>query len=199
MGSMTDAQPPRDVTGLLRDWRAGDPSALEQLLPLVYGQLHTIAAGYLSRESKGHTLQVTALVNEAFIRLVGQNRTHWQNRSHFLGIAASLMRRILVDHARRSHRTKRGGSAPRVSLDDTAGQVADTSQPLHPLDVFALDRALQKLELLDPRQGRIVELRFFGGLSVEETAEALHVSGETVMRDWRLAKVWLLREMGGHA
>ena len=186
------------MTRLLHDWRAGDQSAVDALIPLVYRQLHALAAGYLARESPGHTLQATALVNEAFIKLVGQDRVEWQNRSHFFGIAANIMRRILVDYARRQHRSKRGGPAPKVSLDDPSAQAAAAESPaVDAIDVFALDRALQKLERLDPRQGRIVELRFFGGLDVEETAEVMGISSGTVKRDWAMAKAMLFRELEG--
>jgi RNA polymerase sigma-70 factor (ECF subfamily) len=192
-----DGPKPREVTALLRDWRAGDPGAIDELLALVYRQLHATAAAYLAREGRGHTLQATALVNEAFIKLVAQNRIEWENRSHFFGIAATLMRRILVDHARRQHRTKRGGFAAKVSLDELAVEPAAATPAGDVIDVFARDRALQKLEHLDPRVGRVVELRFFGGLGVEETAEIMEISPGTVKRDWAMAKAFLFRELSG--
>lgn len=180
------------VTELLRAWSDGDERALDQLLPHVEAELRRLARGYMARERRGHTLQTTALVNEALIRLVDARRLRWQDRAHFLGISARLMRRVLVDHARRRGYQKRGGGAQRVTLDDA---VAVT--PALDLDVLALDRALQSLAILDDRKSRVIELRFFGGLSLEETARVLHVSADTVSRDWRLAKLWLLRELDG--
>ena len=156
-----------DITRLLREWQDGSAQALERLIPLVYDELHTLASRYLSRERRDHTLQTTALVHEAYLKLAGQRDVDWQNRAHFFGIAAQLMRRILVDHARRDRRAKRGGHTLHLSLDD-----ADPSSPPAPIDaidVYALDRALSRLEGLDPQQGRVVELRFFGGLTIEET------------------------------
>ena len=188
----------RDVTRLLQDWRSGDAGALDALMPLVYTQLRGLAAGYLSRESPGHTLQPTALVHEAFLKLFRQERVDWQNRSHFYSIAAQLMRRILVDHARSHHRHKRGSGGIAVSLDEPAAQaVAAPAPDINPIDVVALDRALQTLEKLDPRQGRLVELRFFGGLTIEETAEVLGLSTGTVKREWAFAKALLFRELQG--
>jgi len=188
----------RDVTRLLQDWRSGDAGALDALMPLVYTQLRGLAAGYLSRESPGHTLQPTALVHEAFLKLFRQERVDWQNRSHFYSIAAQLMRRILVDHARSHHRHKRGSGGIAVSLDEPAAQaVAAPAPDINPIDVVALDRALQTLEQLDPRQGRLVELRFFGGLTIEETAEVLGLSTGTVKREWAFAKALLFRELQG--
>jgi RNA polymerase sigma-70 factor, ECF subfamily len=180
------------VTELLRAWRAGDDRALEQLTPLVEAELRRLARGYMRRERRDHTLQTTALVNEALLRLMGARRVRWQDRAHFLGISARLMRRVLVDHARSRGYRKRGGGAQRVTLSE--GLV---TSPEPSLDVVALDRALEALAAVDVRKGRVIELRFFGGLSVEETAEVLHVSPDTVKRDWRLAKLWLLRQLEG--
>ena len=188
---------PQDITSLLHRWRGGDRDALERLTPLVYDELRRMAARYLSHERSDHTLQRTALVHEAFVRLVDQRRVEWQSRAHFYGLAAQLMRRILVDHARRTGRVKRGADVARVSLD-VAPEVpgADT---IDPADAVALDEALTKLETMDPMQGRVVELRFFGGLTVEEAAEALGVSPTTVKREWAVAKAWLYREITGVA
>lgn len=185
-------QTPGDVTVLLRAWSDGDESALDRLLPLVEAELRRLARGYMGRERRGHTLQTTAVVNEAFLRLTDARSVRWQDRAHFLGISARLMRRVLVDHARARGYRKRGGGAQRVTLDE--GLVA---APDPGLDVLALDRALEALAKVDARKSRTVELRFFGGLTVEETAEVLHVSTDTVKRDWRLAKLWLLRELEG--
>lgn len=184
--------PSQPVTQLLRAWSAGDTTALEQLLPLVEAELRRLARGYMTRERRGHTLQTTALVNEAFIRLIDARSVGWQDRAHFLGIAARLMRRVLVDHARARGYQKRGGSAQRVSLSD-AGLVS--AEPT--LDLLELDRALEALEVVDARKAKVIELRFFGGLTVEETADVLHVSSDTIKRDWRLAKLWLVRELEG--
>ena len=183
---------PGAVTELLRAWGDGDDGALERLTPLVEAELRRLARGYMRRERRGHTLQTTALVNEAFLRLTDARSVRWQDRAHFLGISARLMRRVLVDHARSRGYRKRGGSARRVTLEE--GLVAS---PEPPLDVVALDRALEALAAVDARKARMIELRFFGGLSVEETAEVLQVSPDTVKRDWRLAKLWLLRELEG--
>jgi len=180
------------VTALLRAWGEGDDGALEQLTPLVEAELRRLARRYMRRERRGHTLQTTALVNEAFLRLTDARRVRWQDRAHFLGISARLMRRVLVDHARARGYRKRGGGAQHVPLDE--GLV---TSPEPAVDVLALDRALEALAAVDVRKGRVIELRFFGGLSVEETAEVLHVSADTVKRDWRLAKLWLLRELEG--
>jgi RNA polymerase sigma factor (TIGR02999 family) len=185
-------QMPGAVTHLLRGWSDGDDAALERLTPLVEAELRRLARGYMNRERHGHTLQPTALVNEAFLRLTDARQVRWQDRAHFLGISARLMRRVLVDHARARGYRKRGGDAHRVTLDE--GLVA---VPERALDVVALDRALEALAAVDERKSQVIELRFFGGLSVEETAEVLHVSPDTVKRDWRLAKLWLLRELGG--
>jgi RNA polymerase sigma-70 factor, ECF subfamily len=186
------APTPKHVTALLRAWSDGNDGALEQLVPLVEAELRRLARIYMARERRGHTLQTTALVNEAFVRLVDTKGLRWQDRAHFLGISARLMRRVLVDHARSRGYQKRGGGAQRVTLTDALAAAPDSS--LHLID---LDRALEALEAKDPRKARTVELRFFGGLSVEETAAVLHVSTDTIKRDWRLAKLWLLRELEG--
>jgi RNA polymerase sigma factor (TIGR02999 family) len=183
---------PGKVTALLGAWGAGDDAALEQLLPLVETELRRLARAYMARERRGHTLQPTALVNEAFLRLVNAKGLRWQDRAHFIGIAARLMRRVLVDHARAKGYQKRGGGALKVSLDETMAV-----SPVPDFNLLALDRALEGLAAVDERKSRVIELRFFGGLSVEETAEVLHVSTDTVKRDWRLAKLWLLRQMEG--
>jgi len=187
-----NAPVPGQVTELLRAWGEGDEAALEQLLPIVEAELRRLARAYMARERRGHTLQTTALVNEAFLRLADARRVRWQDRAHFLGISARLMRRVLVDHARARGYQKRGGGAQRVALDDAVG----AAPPLD-VDLVALDRALEALTQVDERKSRVIEMRFFGGLTVEETAEALHISTDTVKRDWRLAKLWLLRELEG--
>src|SRR5262245_44405988 len=179
------------VSALLQAWSAGDDRALEQLLPLVEAELRRLARAYMARERRGHTLQTTALVNEAFMRLVEARGVRWQDRAHFLGISARLMRRVLVDHARARGYQKRGGGAFKTTLNE-----ALVVSPAPSLDLVALDRALEKLAAVDARKSRVVEMRFFGGMSVEETAEALHLSTDTIKRDWRLAKLWLLRELG---
>jgi RNA polymerase sigma-70 factor, ECF subfamily len=186
--------PPHEVTELLLDWSEGNHAALNKLMPLVYRELRRLAHQYLSKERDGHTLQTTDLVHEAYLRLVDQRRVQWQNRTHFFGVAAQLMRRILVDHARRHKRVKRGGGVPMVSLDQVA-MVA--RQPT--FDVVALDEALARLAELDERKARIVELRFFGGLSVEETGHFLKVAPITVMREWKMAKAWLHRELSNES
>jgi len=178
------------VTELLAAWGGGDASALEQLIPLVHAELQRLARRQMLREREGHTLQTTALVNEAYLRLVDLSRIRWQDRAHFFAMSARLMRRILVDHARSRRYIKRGGDARRVPFDEGLTVSAEPAA-----DLVALDDALQALARVDARKSQVVELRYFGGLSVEETAEALHVSPETVMRDWRLAKAWLLREI----
>jgi RNA polymerase sigma-70 factor (ECF subfamily) len=183
---------PGAVTELLRAWSDGDDSALERLTPLVAAELRRLARAYMRRERRGHTLQTTALLNEAFLRLTDARRVRWQDRAHFLGIAARLMRRVLVDHARSRGYIKRGGGAQRVTLDEG---LVRSGEPA--LDVVELDRALEALAAVDARKSRLIDLRFFGGLSVEETAEVLQVSPDTVKRDWRLAKLWLLRELDG--
>jgi RNA polymerase sigma factor (TIGR02999 family) len=184
---------PQEVTQLLVAWRNGDLQARDELMPLVYQELHRLAHQYMSRERPGHTLQTSALVNEAFLRLADQRDVQWQNRAHFIGIAGQMMRRILVDYARNRGYAKRGGSALQVSLDEELIVSEERSA-----EVVALDDALQSLARLDERKSRLVELRFFGGLSIEETAEVLGVSPGTVMRDWTLAKAWLRREMSGN-
>jgi RNA polymerase sigma factor (TIGR02999 family) len=188
---MPDTHDSDGVTRLLVEWQNGDQKALESLIPLVYHELRVIAGGYLSRESPGHTLQSTALVHEAYFKLIGQRRVRWQNRAHFFGIAAQMMRRILIDHARHEAREKRGGSAPKLSLDEAI--VAAEIDP--DLDLLALDDALTALAEIDPRGARIIELRFFSGLTLEETAEVVGVSIGTVKRDWSTARAWLYREM----
>ena len=179
-----------DITSLLVQWSAGDQSAFEKLLPLVEKELHRIAHSYMRRENPNHTLQTTALVNEAYLRLVDQKKTQWQNRAHFFGIAARIMRRILMNYARDQQRLKRGGGAIQVSLSDAA--VISLTRTA---DLIALDEALERLASVDERKSRVVELRYFGGLSIEETAEVLGVSDITVMRDWKFAKAWLLRDI----
>ena len=179
---------PQDVTQLLLAWSAGEQAALEQLLPLVNDELRQLAKRYMRREGPGHTLQTSALVNEAYLRLIDQKNVQWQNRAHFLGIAAQLMRRILIDHARKAHYAKRGGGALRVSLDEN---VAVTEAKT--AELLAVDEALEKLTAMDARKGRLVELRFFGGMTEEETAEVMSISVPTVQREWRAAKAWLHR------
>jgi RNA polymerase sigma factor (TIGR02999 family) len=179
----------QEVTRLLIAWRQGEPAALDELVPLVYDELRRIAAHYLRGERRGHTLQTSALVNEAFLRLIDQT-VDWRNRAQFFGIAARLMRQILVDHARHRGRTKRGGEQVQVALDE-ALDVAQTRDA----DLVALDEALTALAQFDPQQSRVVELRYFGGLTIAETAEVLGVSDSTVEREWNLARTWLLREL----
>ena len=181
---------PHEVSQLLRAWSSGDEAALQRLIPLVYEELHRIARRYMGREREGHTLQTSALVNEAYLRLVDWKNVEWQNRAHFFAVSAQMMRRILVDFARDRRYLKRGGGALQVSLAEAAGMTSQRGT-----DLVALDDALNSLAVMDKRKSEVVELRFFGGLSVEETAEVLKVSAETVMRDWKLAKVWLLREL----
>lgn len=178
------------VTRLLKKWSEGDETALERLTPLVYEELHRLAHQYMQREKLGHILQTSALINEAYLRLVDRPQIEWKDRSHFFGIAARLMRRILVDEARKRNSEKRGGSLIQVPLDD-----ATTLAQEQATNVTALDEALKTLETIDVRQGQIVELRFFGGLSIEETADLLKVSPGTVMRDWTFARAWLKNEM----
>jgi RNA polymerase sigma-70 factor, ECF subfamily len=186
------SESPATVTELLHAWSDGDKTALDQLVPVVYDELRRQASRYLRREAGGHTLQTTALVNEAYLRLVDQKNIRWQNRAQFFGIAAQLMRRILVDHARAKHRAKRGGRDVRVTLDDAVAIAANQE-----IDLIALDAALDRLAQIDEQQSKIVEMRFFSGLNVEETAEALSISPATVKRDWNVAKAWLYREMTG--
>lgn len=188
---MPDATPPSpQVTQLLVAWGKGDELAREQLMALVYEELHRLAHNYMRRESPGHTLQTSALVNEAFVRLVDQKDVRWQNRAHFFGIAAQTMRRILVDYARSRKSTKRGGGAAQISLNE-ALIVSDERSA----EVVNVHEALERLAEFDPRKSQLVELRFFGGLSIDEAAEVLRVSPGTVMRDWTLAKAWLRREI----
>jgi len=179
----------RDVSALLRAWSDGDQHALARLTPIVYDELRRLARAYMKRERAGHSLQTTALVNEAYVRLVGYKRMHWQDRAHFLAVSAQAMRRILVDHARRRNQ-KRGADAEHVSLDDAAVLCTDRAD-----DFESLDDALTALAERAPRKAKVVELRFFGGLSVDETAEVLHVSSITVMREWKSARAWLYREL----
>jgi RNA polymerase sigma-70 factor, ECF subfamily len=184
------ATAPTDVTQLLKDWNGGDQAAVDKLMPLVYEELRHLAHQYMRREKPGHTLQTSALVNEAYVRLVDQTKIQWEGRAHFFGIAARLMRQILVDQARRKNFAKRGGGAIRVSLDSNNAIAQEQSA-----NVMALDEALKTLEQTDPRKSQIVELRFFGGMSIEETAKALKVSPGTVMREWTFARAWLRNQM----
>ena len=178
------------LTELLSDWQQGDQTALSKLTPLVYDELRRIAHRYVQRERNGHTLQTTALVNEAYLRLAGQKKIEWQNRAHFFAVTAQVMRHILIDHARRRHYAKHGGDVRQVSLE-----VAETMSRERASELVALDEALDELAKLDPRKSRVVELRYFGGLDLEETADVLEVSVMTVRRDWRAAKAWLFRRM----
>jgi RNA polymerase sigma factor (TIGR02999 family) len=184
----------QDITQVLEELRNGDKRAADKLLPMVYDEFRALARHYLAQERANHTLQPTALVHEAYMKLVDQTRVDWQGKSHFFAVAAQAMRRILVDHARSRQREKRGGGRARVMLDE-----AVALSPQKDEDVLALDEALEKLAKVDPRQAKIVELRFFGGLSVEEVAEALHVSKRTVEGDWTFARAWLSRELRGDA
>jgi len=181
---------PTKVTGLLLKWGQGDEEALARLMPLVYDELHRIARKHMGHEAVGHSLQATALVNEAYLRLVDAQDVAWQDRTHFLAVSARIMRHILVDHARSRRYQKRGGDAARVTFDEA---LVVTDEPTQ--DFVALHDALEALATFDERKSRVIELRFFGGLTVEETASVLNVSADTVMRDWRLAKIWLQREM----
>jgi RNA polymerase sigma factor (TIGR02999 family) len=192
MGQSLDKQP--EITLWLHEWSRGKEDALDALMPIVYAELHRQAANYLRRERIGHTLQATALINEAYLKLIDQREVNWQNRAHFFAIAAQAMRRILVDHARTRHRDKRGGDAENLPLE--AAEFA-TSASGTTVDLIALDEALTRLATLDERQSRIVELRFFSGMSVEETAEALGISKATVKNEWRTAKAWLFQELNG--
>lgn len=182
--------PPHEITGLLIDWNNGSLEALEKLMPMVERELRRIAANHMRRESPGHTLQTTALVNEAYLKLVDQRDVHWQNRAHFFALASQLMRRILLDHARSQRRAKRGGGAVPVDLDEVAVIAPEKSEEL-----IALDEALEALAEFDPQKSKIVEMRFFGGLTVNEVAAVLGIAPVTVMLHWRLAKAWLRREM----
>jgi RNA polymerase sigma-70 factor (ECF subfamily) len=180
----------QDVTQLLKAWTTGDEEALQKLTPLVYRQLHRVAQRYMAGERSGHTLQTTALVNEVYLRLIDCGQVNWQDRAHFFAVSAQLMRRILIDFARSRGFQKRGGGVPRVSLEEAPSVCNEPD-----MNLAALDDALKALAAIDERKSKVVELRFFGGLSIEETAEVLRVSVETVVRDWRLAKVWLHREL----
>ncbi len=179
-----------EVTRLLKAWSVGNEEALEKLTPLVYRQLHQIAQRYMAGERPGHTLQTTALVNEAYLRLVDCEKVNWQDRAHFFAVSAQLMRRILIDFARSRGYLKRGGAVPHVPLEEAPSVCNEPD-----VNLVALDDALKALAAVDERKSKVVELKFFGGLSVEETAEVLRVSSDTVIRDWRLAKIWLLREL----
>jgi RNA polymerase sigma-70 factor, ECF subfamily len=183
-----------NVTELLESWREGDPSALHRLTPLIYGELRRIAHRYTQREAPGHTLQTTALVNEAYVRLAKQEKANWQDRKHFFAATAQVMRHILIDHARRRRYGKHGGDLQRIPLDD-ALQISEQRAA----ELIALDEALSELKELDARKHRVVEMRYFGGLSLEETATALDVSEMTVRRDWRAAKAWLYRRVNGES
>jgi RNA polymerase sigma factor (TIGR02999 family) len=188
------APPVQDVTVLLQAWSKGDKSALDQLTPMIYTELERLARRYMAREQSGHTLETGALLNEAFLRLVHWKTARWENRSHFYGLAAQIMRRVLVDHARSRSFQKRGGKARPVALDE-----AVVVSPERSPDLVELDEALERLATFDPRKSQVVELRFFGGLSNEETAEVLGLSPFTVIRDWNLAKAWLQRELSSEA
>ncbi len=183
---------PHEVTQLLKAWSGGNQAALDKLTPLVYEELHRLAHQYMRREDPGHVLQTSALVNEAYLRLIDQKQVQWENRAHFFGIAAQLMRRILVDYARKRDNARRGGGARHVALDEAMIVLHEQAA-----DVLALDDALKNLTTIDMRQSQLVELRFFGGLTIEETATVLKVSPGTVMREWTFAKAWLQREMTG--
>jgi RNA polymerase sigma factor (TIGR02999 family) len=185
---MTPSQ--SEVTQLLAAWSDGDRGARDKLIPLVYAELRRVAAHYMRTQAPGHTLQTTALIHEAFLKLAGRPEKHWNGRAHFLGVAAQAMRHILVDHARAQDRAKRGGGVHAVSLEECGAVPVERAAEL-----VALDEALDRLAAIDPRKARVVEMRYFGGLSVDEVAELLVVSPDTVMRDWRLAKTWLRREL----
>jgi RNA polymerase sigma-70 factor (ECF subfamily) len=180
----------QQITELLIDWKNGSPEALEQLMPMVERELRRIAASHMRRENPGHTLQTSALVNEAFLKLVDQRDVHWQNRAHFFALASQLMRRILLDHARSQRRAKRGGGVAHVNLEDVSVLTPEKSE-----DLIALDDALTRLAEFDPTKSRIVEMRFFGGLKVNEVAEVMGIAPVTVMLHWRFAKAWLQKEM----
>jgi RNA polymerase sigma factor (TIGR02999 family) len=185
-----------NVTQLLVKWSEGDQKALEHLMPLVYSELRRLASNYLRRERQNHTLQPTALVNEAYLKLVDQKTAHWQNRAQFYGVAAQLMRRILVDHARQHQAAKRGGSDQQRLSITSAGELGGKQLAIQPsIDLLALHEALEELTAMDSQQGRIVELKFFGGLSIEETAEVMGIGHATVERDWKMARAWLRRKL----
>ena len=183
---------PHEITQLLAEWSNGNQTALDKLYPLVYDELHKMANRYMKRERKDHTLQTTALINEAYVRMVDQKNVHWENRAHFFAISAQIMRRILIDHARRHHYAKRGGGALKVSLDETAIVAGNPAS-----DMLLLDEALNRLAEMDPRRGQVVELRYFGGLNNEEIAGVLKISENTVTRDWNMARAWLYQELSG--
>jgi RNA polymerase sigma-70 factor, ECF subfamily len=183
---------PHEITQLLAEWSDGNQTALEKLYPLVYDELHRMARQYMNRERKGHTLQTTALINEAYVRLVDQKHVHWENRAHFFAISAQIMRRILIDHARRHAYAKRGGGAQKVPLDETA-IIADESAS----GLLLLDEALNRLAEIDLRRSQVVELRYFGGLNNEEISGVLKISENTVTRDWNMARAWLYQELSG--
>jgi len=183
--------PPESVTQLLVDWSQGDQKALDKLMPIVYAELRRLAGNYLRRERPGHTLQPTALVNEAYLKLIDQKNAQWQNRAQFYGVAAQLMRRILVDHARQHQAAKRGGADQQRLSITSARQLSAKPDT----DLLALHEALEELAVIDPEQSRIVELKFFGGLSIEETAEVLGVGHATVEREWKMARAWLRRQL----
>jgi RNA polymerase sigma-70 factor (ECF subfamily) len=187
---MSDPESSPPVTQLLQDWRKGDKTALDQLVPIVYSELHKMAGHYLRKERAEHTLQPTALIHEAYLRLVGQDMPDWKSRTHFFGVAAHVMRQVLVDHARKHRASKRGGSRQKVTLEDAIVFSRDSAE-----DFLALDEALTALAQFDPRKCRVIELRFFAGMSVEEMAEELGISVATIGRDLRLAQAWLKREM----
>jgi RNA polymerase sigma factor (TIGR02999 family) len=192
---MHEALDPSHITQLLHEWQGGSRDAFDSLVPLVHNELRTLASRQLSREWRHDRLQITAIVNETYLKLFDQREVDWQNRGHFFAIAAQLMRRILIDHARRQTRQKRGGMAVPVELD---AAIATPAQSVDAVDVLDLDRALTRLEALDPAQARVVEMRFFGGLTIEETALALAISPATVKREWAVAKGWLFRELTGN-
>jgi len=187
-------KPQHQITQLLAEWSGGNQAALDELYPLVYEELHRLARRYMSRERRGHTLQTTALINEAYVRLVDQRNVRWANRSHFFAISAQIMRRILIDHARRHAYAKRGGGAQQVSLEEVAMVAREAGS-----DLIKLDEALKILAKMDPRRCHVVELRYFGGLSNEEIAGVLKVSENTVTRDWNLARAWLYQQLTGSA
>ena len=189
---MTRIPRQHQITELLAEWREGNQSALDELYPLVYDELHRLARRYMSREKKRHTLQTTALINEAYVRLVDQKNVRWANRSHFFAISAQIMRRILIDHARRHRYAKRGGGAQQVSLEEVAVITPDASREL-----LLLDEALKSLAEMDPRRSQVVELRYFGGLNNEEIAGVLNISENTVTRDWNMARAWLYQQLTG--
>ena len=181
---------PHEITQLLAEWSNGNQTVLDKLYPLVYDELHKMAQRYMNRERPGHTLQTTALINEAYVRLVDQKQVHWQNRAHFFAISAQIMRRILIDHARRRDYAKRGGGAQKISLDETAIMAVEPASGL-----VLLDEALNRLGEIDPRRSQVVELRYFGGLNNEEIAGVLKISENTVTRDWNMARAWLYQEL----